>query len=138
MTVYADEPKSAAELLARYRDAKRRLYSVPPPCPTREFAAVDAEDILAFALAAAAVTADRARESRKRAEEVRRTVGLGSPSSKARAALRAVSQRTGVPVDAISGAKGSARSSPLVTRHMAGPRSRKVVASARRPVLYQS
>ena len=42
MTVYADEPKSAAELLARYRDVKRRLYPVPPRSPTRELAAVDA------------------------------------------------------------------------------------------------
>ena len=64
MTAYSDEPKSAAELLARYRDVKRRLYPVPSRSPTCDFTAIGAENILAFALAVAAVAAERARESR--------------------------------------------------------------------------
>src|SRR5208283_3630692 len=90
MTAYCDEPKSAAELLARYRDVKRRLHPMPPRPPTRELAPVDAENILAFALAVAAVTADRAREAKKRAKEAPLAVGLespGSPGTQARAAL---------------------------------------------------
>src|SRR5208337_175656 len=92
MTAYSDEPKSAAELLARYRDVKRRLYPVPSRSPTCDFTAVGAENILAFALAVAAVAAERARESRRRADEVPRRLGLESPGSRTRAALRAVSQ----------------------------------------------
>ncbi len=103
MTAYSDEPKSAAELLARYRDVKRRLYPVQSLSPTRDFTAIDADNILAFALALAAITAERARLFRKCADEVPRRVGAETPGSKARAALRAVSQRTGVPVDACSG-----------------------------------
>jgi|SRR5271165_5914588 len=106
MTVYCDEPKTAAELLARYRDVKRRLYPVPTRPPTRELAPVDTENIVAFALAVAAVTVDRTREANKRAKEAPLAVGLESPGSlgsQARAALQAVSQRTGVPVEAILG-----------------------------------
>src|SRR5208283_1188590 len=124
MTAYSDEPKSAAELLARYRDVKRRLYPVPPRSMNRESASVDTENMLAFVLAAAAFTAERARESRKRADKVPGRIGAETPGSKARAALRAVSQRTGVPVDAILGRR---RLSAIVAaRHEAVWRVREV------------
>ena len=126
MAAYPDEPESAAELLARYRDVKRRLYPIPPRSPTCAFTATDAENILALFLAVAALAAERAREceSRKRADEVPRRVEAETPGSKARAALRAVSQRTGVPVDAILGRK---RLSAIVAaRHEAVWRVREV------------
>jgi Bacterial dnaA protein helix-turn-helix len=108
MTVYCDEPKTAAELLARYRDVKRRLYPVPSRPLNPELPLVDAETTLAFALAVAAVAADRAREAEKQAEQARRAVRGGdvirrTPGSTARAALLAVSKRTSVPVHAILG-----------------------------------
>jgi len=124
MIGYSDEPKSAAELVARYRDVKRRLYPAPSLSPTCGVTAADAGNLLAFVLAVVAVTAERARESRKRADRARGRVGAETPGSKARAALRAVSQRTGVPVDAILGRK---RLSAIVAaRHEAVRRVREV------------
>src|SRR6516164_7417503 len=64
MTFYSDEPRTAAELLARYRDVRRRLYPVPPRPLNPELAAADA----------AVGTADRAHESRKQAEQAQRAV----------------------------------------------------------------
>ena len=151
MTVYSDEPKTAAELLARYRDVKRRFYPVPARPLNPELPAVDA----------AAVKADRAHESRKQAEQLQRpvrptgacaqtgdsptesnqtgvstedqrqtqTVGAqsallcgsdvtpGAPRRTARAALRAVSERTRIPVDAILGRQR--RSKIAAARHEA-------------------
>jgi Bacterial dnaA protein helix-turn-helix len=162
MTVYSDEPKTAAELMARYRDVKRRLYPVPPRTPNH-VAAVDAETILVFA-PAAAVPADRARKLRKQAEQAQRAVRLADaraqagdlptgsdptgghtesqrqtqaghlnlarsdlhdgsdvsramPGRTARAALRAVSERTSIPVDAILGRQR--RSEIAAARHEA-------------------
>ena len=63
-------------------------------------------------------------ESRKRANEIPRSVGLESARNKARAALRAVSQGTGFPVDAILGRQ---RLSAIVAaRHEAGWRVHEV------------
>ena len=67
MTDYSDEPKTVAELLARYRDVKRRLYPVPSRSRTCKVTATDVENVLAFAVA---VAAERASETRKRADDV--------------------------------------------------------------------
>ena len=116
-TVYPDEPRNAAELLARYREVKRRLYPVARQPSSDPIATRDAENIVALAVAVAAVTADRARESAKGVNVVSAADVIKSPASAAKAALRAVSQRTGVPVDAILGRER--RSAIAAARHEA-------------------
>jgi hypothetical protein len=164
MTVYCDEPKTAAELIARYRDVKQRLYPIPLRRPKPDAPAVGAETIPAFALTAAVPDA-RARETGMQAEQAQpavRLAGAGpqaegpptefdqtgvlsedhrqtqaprifnsaepppgdgcdagppAPRRSARAALRAVSERTSVPVDAILGRER--RSEIAAARHEA-------------------
>jgi hypothetical protein len=136
MSVYLDEPKTVAELLARYREVKRRLYPARP----RLLAAANAETNVACGGPAIAVAEDRQAENE--GAENPRAVGVasvaaqsgsvadgkdrtgaaptddehvqaeaggdvspGAPRRSARAALRAVSERTSVPVDAILGRK---------------------------------
>ena len=107
MTTYCEGPDTVAELLARYREVKRRLHPAASPAAPREFTVQDAEGIFTFVLAAAVVMAERARQSERQAAETRRHVGAESPRSKARGAVRAVSKRTGVSVDDTSAAKKS-------------------------------
>jgi hypothetical protein len=75
MTTYYEEPNTVAELLARYREVKRRLYPAASPAAPREFTVQDAESIFTFVLAVAAVMAERARQSERQAAETRRHVG---------------------------------------------------------------
>ena len=103
MTAYYDEPKTVAEMLSRYREVRRRLYPPVIRPATRDFTARDAENTIALVLALTAVAAVRARASQARAEETRRTVMSETPGGKAKAAVRAVSKRTGVPVEEILG-----------------------------------
>ena len=116
-TVYPDEPKSAAELLARYRDVKRRLYPVARQPSNDAIVARDAENTVAFAIAVAAVTIGRARESATGMHVAPEADVIKSSTSAAKAALRAVSQRTGVPVVAILGRER--RSAIVAARHEA-------------------
>ena len=108
MTVYPNEPQSAAEMIARYRDVKRRLNTATPTRSSEQSAPKDLETILAFVLAVAAVARDRARDAARRADLLSRPHAPGrtpgrTPGSAAKAELRAVSRRTGVPVEAILG-----------------------------------
>ena len=61
MTVYPNEPQSAAEMIARYRDVKRRLNTAAPTPRSEENAPKDLETIVAFVLAVEAVACARAR-----------------------------------------------------------------------------
>jgi len=108
MSAYYPEPASAGEMLARYRDVKRRLH--PPIGPTggQTMTATEAEAILAFANALTAFMTSRADESERRAAAAAATGQRRPPASaaqKARAAVAAVSSRTGVPVEEIFGRK---------------------------------
>jgi chromosomal replication initiation ATPase DnaA len=104
MTVYPNEPQSAAEMIARYRDVKRRLNTAAPTPSSEQSALKDLETIVAFVLAVAAVACARAREAARRADLLSRLHAPGrTPGSAAKAELRAVSERTGVPVEAILG-----------------------------------
>jgi len=103
LTTYYEEPNTVAELLARYREVKRRLYPGASPAAPCELTVQDAESIFTFVLAVAAVMAERVRQSERQAAETRRRGGVESPGSKARGAVRAVSKRTGVSVDDILG-----------------------------------
>ncbi len=68
MTVYPNEPQSAAEMIARYRDVKRRLNTAAPTPSSEQNAPKDLETIVAFVLAVAAVACDRARDAARRAD----------------------------------------------------------------------
>ena len=108
MTVYPNEPQSAAEMIARYRDVKRRLNTAAPTPSSEQSALKDLETIVAFVLAVAAVARDRAREAARRADLLSRLHAPGrtpvrTPGSAAKAELRAVSEKTGVPIEAILG-----------------------------------
>jgi len=98
MTLYPDEPKTADELLARYRDVKRRLNPVSPRLPNRELPTVGAETILAFAPAAAVPTA-RALKSREQAERAQHAVRLAGACAHA-GELPTESDRTDVGAEA--------------------------------------
>ena len=63
MTLYPNEPKNAAEMIARYRDVKRRLNTPAPTVRSEEIALKDLENTVAFVLAVAAMARDRAREA---------------------------------------------------------------------------
>ncbi len=115
MTVYSDEPKSAVELLARYRDVKRRLYpcraarpaslrpSTPktswrlprPPQPSQPIAPANPGNARTKSPAVLALKTQDARRE-QRFEQSRKGPAFQSTPS--------------------SGARGSARSLPLVTR----------------------
>jgi hypothetical protein len=69
MTIDPNEPKSVEELVARYRDVRRRLY----PAPQRPAAAEGAKADFAIALSAA-VTADHASESGRQAKHAQEVV----------------------------------------------------------------
>jgi chromosomal replication initiation ATPase DnaA len=107
MSAYYPEPTTVGELLARYRDVKRRLY--PPIGPTggQTMTTKEAEAILAFAVALTLFMTSRADESERRAAAAatihRRPTA--SAAQRARAAVAAVSSRTGVPVEEIFGRK---------------------------------
>jgi chromosomal replication initiation ATPase DnaA len=108
MSAYYPEPASVGEMLARYRDVKRRLY--PPIGPTggQTMTATEAEAILAFAIALPAFMTSRADESERRAAAAAATGNrrpTASAAQRARAAIAAVSSRTGVPVEEIFGRK---------------------------------
>ena len=108
MTIYPSEPKSAAEMIARYRDVKRRLNTPAPTVRSEEIALKDLETIVVFVLAVAAVARDRAREAARRADLLSLLHAPGrtpvtTPGSAAKAELRAVSEKTGVPIKAILG-----------------------------------
>ncbi|RBP13062.1 DnaA-like protein [Roseiarcus fermentans] len=108
MTIYPSEPKSAAEMIARYRDVKRRLNTPAPTVRSEEIALKDLETIVVFVLAVAAVTRVRNREAARRADLLSLlhapvTTPVITPGSAAKAELRAVSEKTGVPIKAILG-----------------------------------
>ena len=104
MTLYSNEPQSAAEMIARYRDVKRRLNTAAPTPRSEENAPKDLETIVAFVLAVAAVARDRARDAARRADLLSRPHAPGrTPGNAAKAVLSAVSKKTGVPVEAILG-----------------------------------
>ena len=108
MTVYPNEPQSAAEMIARYRDVKRRLNTAAPTPGSEQSALKEVETIVAFVLAVAAVANARAREAARRADLLSRLhapvrTPVRTPGSAAKAELRAVSEKTGVPIQAILG-----------------------------------
>ena len=108
MTLYPNEPKSAAEMIARYREVKRRLNAPARTVRSEEIALKDLEGTVAFVLAVAAIARDRAREATRRADLLSLLHAPGrtpvtTPGSAAKAELRAVSEKTGVPIKAILG-----------------------------------
>jgi chromosomal replication initiation ATPase DnaA len=103
MTVYYEEPKTAEELLARYREVKRRLNPPVTRTPPREFTVGDAEGVIAFVVAASSILKRRTQDSAPRAEQSMKQASAICSRSKAQAAVWAVSRRTGVSVHDIFG-----------------------------------
>ena len=104
MTVYPNEPKSVAEMIARYREVKRRLNTAAPTVRSEQIVLKDLENTVAFVLAVAAMARDRAGNAARRADLFSGLSVPGrTPAGAAKAALRAVSEKTGVPVQAILG-----------------------------------
>lgn len=111
MTTYPDEPKTVAELMDRYRAVKRRLHG-DPRAPRKDPDAEQAETTIAVVIAVAATLARRAHDAELRAQEWKaRTSGCGpkpktlppATPATARAIVKDVAQRTGVPVEEIFG-----------------------------------
>ena len=108
MTLYPNEPKSTAEMIARYRDVKRRLNTPTPTVRSeRSLSRILKTPWPSFSPSPPCAR-DRARDGARRADLLSLLHAPGrtpviTPGSAAKAELRAVSEKTGVPIKAILG-----------------------------------
>src|SRR5271166_4040421 len=103
MTTYYEEPNTVADLPARYREVKRRLYPAASPAAPVNSPSKMPKAFLRLSLLSPPSWPSALGNPNDRRRKPEGTSAPKSTGSKARGAVRAVSKRTGVSVDDILG-----------------------------------